>query len=336
MLPMIGVPTTAGTGSEAQSYAIISDPRTHKKMACGDPKAAFRAVILDPRLTLTQPPSVTAAAGYDAIAHAVESFVCTKRNPRSQELSLEAWRLLEANYERVLAAPDDLEARAAMQLGAFLRRDGDRALDAGRDARVREPGDRALRHHARQRHRDSAAARRPLERAASSEPMYAELLRMSDRTRPLHRMHPTHLTAALAVRLVELAAAGDLPRTLRDAGASSRRSAGARQRGRGAVDRHVQPAAVRCARARWRFTNARSDSLRVVSALGASGAVDRGCATADVVAAVSREPAAHRRRVIAASRRTLKVMWTFDAGEAIESSAAIADGAVYVGRPQES
>ena len=119
MLPMIGVPTTAGTGSEAQSYAIISDPRTHRKMACGDPKAAFRAVILDPRLTLTQPASVTAAAGYDAIAHAVESFVCTKRNTRSQELSLEAWRLLEANYERVLTAPDDLEARAAMQLGAF-------------------------------------------------------------------------------------------------------------------------------------------------------------------------------------------------------------------------
>jgi alcohol dehydrogenase len=90
MLPMIGVPTTAGTGSEAQSYAIISDPRTHKKMACGDPKAAFRAVILDPRLTLTQPQSVTAAAGYDAIAHAVESFVCTKRNPASVELSLAA------------------------------------------------------------------------------------------------------------------------------------------------------------------------------------------------------------------------------------------------------
>ena len=107
-------------------------------MACGDPKAAFRAVILDPRLTLTQPSSVTAAAGYDAIAHAVESFVCTKRNARSQEMSLEAWRLLEANYERVLASPDDLEARAAMQLGAFYAGHGDRALDARRHARVRE------------------------------------------------------------------------------------------------------------------------------------------------------------------------------------------------------
>ena len=89
-------------------------------MACGDPKA-FRAVILDPRLTLTQPAAVTAAAGYDAIAHAVESYVCTTRNPASIEMSLEAWRLLEAHYERVLASPDDLDARAAMQLGAFTR-----------------------------------------------------------------------------------------------------------------------------------------------------------------------------------------------------------------------
>ncbi len=119
MLPMIGVPTTAGTGSEAQSYAIISDPRTHMKMACGDPKAAFRAVILDPGLTLTQPSHVTAAAGFDALSHAVESFVSTKRNPRSQKMALEAWRLLESHYERVLAAPRDLDARAAMQLGAF-------------------------------------------------------------------------------------------------------------------------------------------------------------------------------------------------------------------------
>ena len=51
MLPMIAVPTTAGTGSEAQSYALISDSETHVKMACGDPKAAFRAAILDPKLT---------------------------------------------------------------------------------------------------------------------------------------------------------------------------------------------------------------------------------------------------------------------------------------------
>ncbi len=56
LLPMIAVPTTAGTGSETQSFALISDAETHVKMACGDPRAAFRAAILDPELTLTQPP----------------------------------------------------------------------------------------------------------------------------------------------------------------------------------------------------------------------------------------------------------------------------------------
>ena len=57
LLPMIGIPTTAGTGSEAQSYAVISDAATHLKMACGDPSAAFRISLLDPELTLTAPRS---------------------------------------------------------------------------------------------------------------------------------------------------------------------------------------------------------------------------------------------------------------------------------------
>jgi alcohol dehydrogenase len=120
MLPMIGVPTTAGTGSEAQSYALISDAETHVKMACGDPGAAFRIAILDPELTLTQPRAVTAAAGFDAIAHAVETHVTTARSSLSEALSREAWKLLEANYERVLQFPSDLEARSKMQLGAFF------------------------------------------------------------------------------------------------------------------------------------------------------------------------------------------------------------------------
>ena len=119
MLPMIGVPTTAGTGSEAQSYALISDAETHVKMACGDPGAAFKVAILDPRLTVSQPAGVTATAGFDAISHAVETYVTTKSTPASEVFSLEAWRLLESNYERVLANPQDIEARGAMQLGAF-------------------------------------------------------------------------------------------------------------------------------------------------------------------------------------------------------------------------
>jgi alcohol dehydrogenase len=119
MLPMIAIPTTAGTGSEGQSYALISDADSHAKMACGDPKAAFRVALLDPVLTLSQPRSITATSGFDAMAHAVETYVTTERNPLSEIFSREAWRLLEPNYERVLSQPDNLEARGAMQLGAY-------------------------------------------------------------------------------------------------------------------------------------------------------------------------------------------------------------------------
>ncbi len=120
LLPMIGVPTTAGTGSEAQSYALISEASTHDKMACGDPSAAFRVAVLDPELTVTQPPGVTAAAGYDALSHAVESAVTTSRTAASLLFSREAFRLLDGHLERVLDAPSDLEARAAMLWGAHL------------------------------------------------------------------------------------------------------------------------------------------------------------------------------------------------------------------------
>jgi alcohol dehydrogenase len=118
MLPSIGVPTTAGTGSEAQTYALISDAETHVKMACGDPKAAFRVAILDPELTVSQPREVAALAGYDAISHAVESYVTARRTPMSDLFALHAWRLLEPHFERVLAAPADLAARGAMLAGA--------------------------------------------------------------------------------------------------------------------------------------------------------------------------------------------------------------------------
>jgi alcohol dehydrogenase len=118
MLPMVGVPTTAGTGSDAQSYALISDAVTHAKMACGDSKAAFRTVILDPELTVSQPWMVTAVSGIDAISHAVESYVTTRRTELSDMFAREAWRLLGSNYERVLLVPDDVDARGAMLLGA--------------------------------------------------------------------------------------------------------------------------------------------------------------------------------------------------------------------------
>jgi alcohol dehydrogenase len=120
MLPSIGVPTTAGTGSEAQSYALIADEKSHLKMACGDRKAAFHTAVLDPEVTVSQPARVTAITGIDAVSHALESYVTTKRNPLAQMFAREAWKLLEANLEQVLKHPQDLDARGAMQVGAFL------------------------------------------------------------------------------------------------------------------------------------------------------------------------------------------------------------------------
>lgn len=118
MLPMIAVPTTAGTGSETQSFALISDAKTHVKMACGDKKASFRVALLDPELTVTQPPRVTALTGIDAVAHALESYVARTRNPASMAFSREAWLLLGGNFAHVISNPDDLDARSGMQLGA--------------------------------------------------------------------------------------------------------------------------------------------------------------------------------------------------------------------------
>jgi len=120
MLQMIGIPTTAGTGSEAQSFALISDHETHAKLACGDHQASFRIAILDPELTVTQPRRVTAVTGYDAISHAVEAYVTRAGNTISRSLAREAWRLLSEHYQRVLDQPQDLAARGAMQLGAWL------------------------------------------------------------------------------------------------------------------------------------------------------------------------------------------------------------------------
>ena len=120
MLPSIGVPTTSGTGSEAQSYALITDSSSHMKMACGDKKAAFRISILDPELTISQPKMITAVTGIDAIAHAIEAFVCKKRNAFSNMFAKRAWELLSAHFEIVLREPENLQSRSAMQLGAHF------------------------------------------------------------------------------------------------------------------------------------------------------------------------------------------------------------------------
>jgi alcohol dehydrogenase len=118
MLPLIAVPTTAGTGSECQSFALISDEVTHVKMACGDEKAAAKIALLDPDLTVSQPAFVTAVTGIDAFAHAMETAVTKKRTPLSTTYSRQSFRFIMRSFERVLKNPNDLEARGLMQLGA--------------------------------------------------------------------------------------------------------------------------------------------------------------------------------------------------------------------------
>lgn len=120
MLPLIAIPTTAGTGSEAQSYCVIGDAQTHMKMACGDKKAAARIAILDPELSVTMPASVTAVTGIDAISHALESYVTKSRNPVSMLLARRAWNLLCRSFPVVMREPTNLSARGAMLLGAHL------------------------------------------------------------------------------------------------------------------------------------------------------------------------------------------------------------------------
>jgi alcohol dehydrogenase len=118
MLPLIAIPTTSGTGSECQSFALISDEVTHVKMACGDEKAAPKVALLDPDLTVSQPPYVTAVTGIDALAHALETAVTKKRSPLSTTYSRQSFRFIQRSFERVLKTPDDLEGRGLMQLGA--------------------------------------------------------------------------------------------------------------------------------------------------------------------------------------------------------------------------
>jgi alcohol dehydrogenase len=118
MLPSIGVPTTAGTGSEAQRFALISDADSHEKMACGDARARFRAVILDAELTRTVPLPTRSAVGMDALSHAIESFVSTAAGPQSRFLSSEAVRLLDVSFQDSLNDAAGTATRARMLLGA--------------------------------------------------------------------------------------------------------------------------------------------------------------------------------------------------------------------------
>jgi alcohol dehydrogenase len=210
--PMIAVPTTAGTGSEAQSYALVSDDVTHEKMACGDPSASFRVAILDPELQLSLPRAVTATTGYDAISHSVETWVTTARTPASDLYAREAFRLLESHYERVLAVPRDLEARGAMLLGAHWAGAAIETSMLGATHACANP----LTARYGTTHGVAIALLLPHVvrwNGGVAGARYAELLAAGGR-----QVAAADAASALATRLEALAVAGGLPRGLRAAG----------------------------------------------------------------------------------------------------------------------
>jgi alcohol dehydrogenase len=209
--PMIGVPTTAGTGSEAQSYALISDARSHAKMACGDPGAAFRVAVLDPELTVSLPRVVTAVAGFDALSHAVESYVTTRRTAASDLFAREAWRLLESSYERVLRDPCDLPARGSMLLGAHWAGAAIEASMLGATHACANP----LSARYGTAHGIAIAVMLPHVvrwNGAVAGDRYGTLLQIA------HLSPEPSPAEALAARLEALARAGGLPRQMRDIG----------------------------------------------------------------------------------------------------------------------
>jgi alcohol dehydrogenase class IV len=118
--PLIAVPTTAGTGTETNGFAVIDDHAARRKRYVGHPSALPRFAVLDPALSMTAPPLVTAACGIDVLAHAIESLQARTGNAYSAALGLEAVRLVVAHLPAVVADPGDRAGRSAMLLAAHL------------------------------------------------------------------------------------------------------------------------------------------------------------------------------------------------------------------------
>lgn len=119
-LPLIQVPTTAGTGSEVTAVAIVTTP-SHEKKGVVSPLLYPDIALLDARLTVGLPAAVSAMTGVDAMVHAIEAYTSLhKKNVLSDGLAVQALRLLAGNLDRVLAEPGDLKARSDMLLGSML------------------------------------------------------------------------------------------------------------------------------------------------------------------------------------------------------------------------
>jgi len=120
MKPFFAVPTTAGTGSEVTIAAVIHDEATHVKMAFTSYRLLPNVAILDPKMTLTMPPKITAATAMDALTHAIEAYYCLQKNPVSDVFAEAAIRLVRENIVTCVERGDDEQARLAMANAALL------------------------------------------------------------------------------------------------------------------------------------------------------------------------------------------------------------------------
>jgi alcohol dehydrogenase len=119
-LPIIAIPTTAGTGSEVTKFTIITDQDTDEKMLCAGPGFMPSAALIDYRLTLSLPPRITADTGIDALTHAIEAYVSRKANMYSDSQALAAMKLLAPNLREAYFNGQNESCREAMMLGATL------------------------------------------------------------------------------------------------------------------------------------------------------------------------------------------------------------------------
>jgi len=119
-LPLVAIPTTAGTGSEVTRVTVITDTATEVKMMIAKPELVPAVAIVDPELTLSCPPHVTAATGIDALCHAMEAYISRRAHPVTDMYALKAVELLAGYLRRVYKDGSDREARGKVSLGAML------------------------------------------------------------------------------------------------------------------------------------------------------------------------------------------------------------------------
>jgi alcohol dehydrogenase len=119
-LPLVAIPTTAGSGSEVTFSSVITDSQAKFKFSIKDPKIAPRIALVDPEMTQTMPPALTAATGMDALTHAIEAYTCKVAEPLADACALYAVELITRHLKAAFDNGGNIEARAGMLLGSIL------------------------------------------------------------------------------------------------------------------------------------------------------------------------------------------------------------------------